>query len=166
NGCGVAEGASGPFYCPVDQKIYLDTSFLDQIAARSPSCGVGGRACQFVQAYVIAQLVGNHVQNLLGILPKAQQAQRTAGSKAQANHIQMQVQLQADCLAGIWAHHSQATWNFIEPEEAEAALGTAGIGETLQRGAQGSASPEQRRRWFSTGLRSGSLASCNTFEAA
>ena len=97
---GVAQAAMGPFYCPADQKIYLDTSFFDQIATRFRGCDVGSKSCQFSQAYVIAHEVGHHVQNLLGILPKAQQAQRAAGSKAAANHIQVQVELQADCLAG------------------------------------------------------------------
>ncbi|MGZ3359711.1 MAG: neutral zinc metallopeptidase, partial [Xanthobacteraceae bacterium] len=101
---GAAQSAMGPFYCPSDQKVYLDTSFFDQIATRFRGCDVGSKACQFSEAYVIAHEVGHHVQNLLGILPKAQQAQRTADSKAAANHIQVQVELQADCLAGVWAN--------------------------------------------------------------
>src|SRR5215470_6530994 len=117
---GVAQSAMGPFYCPVDQKVYLDTSFFDQIATRFRGCDVGSKTCQFSQAYVIAHEVGHHVQNLLGILPKAQQMQRTAGSRADANHIQVQVELQADCLAGVWASHenqylrSQGKPPFIE----------------------------------------------------
>ena len=101
---GAAQSAMGPFYCPADQKVYLDTSFFDEIARRFRGCDVGSRSCQFSQAYVIAHEVGHHVQNLLGILPKAQQAQRAADSKAAANHIQVQVELQADCLAGVWAN--------------------------------------------------------------
>ncbi len=179
---GAAQSAMGPFYCPADQKVYLDTSFFDQIATRFRGCDVGSRTCQFSQAYVIAHEVGHHVQNLLGILPKAQQAQRAADSKAAANHIQVQVELQADCLAGVWANRenemlkSEGKPPFIEPGDVEAALRTAAaIGDdTLQRRARGYVVPdsfthgssEQRQRWFNTGFRSGSVASCNTFAAA
>jgi predicted metalloprotease len=179
---GEAQSAMGPFYCPADQKVYLDTSFFDQIATRFRGCDVGSKTCQFSQAYVIAHEVGHHVQNLLGILPKAQQGQRAADSKAAANHIQVQVELQADCLAGVWANHENETLKsegkppFIEPGDVEAALRTAAaIGDdTLQRRARGYAVPdsfthgssEQRQRWFNTGFRSGSVASCNTFAAA
>ena len=179
---GVAQSAMGPFYCPADQKIYLDTTFFDEIATRFRGCAVGSRSCQFAQAYVIAHEVGHHVQNLLGILPKAQQAQRVAGSKAAANHIQVQVELQADCLAGVWARleneslQRQGKPPFIEPGDVEAALRTAAaIGDdTLQRRAQGYVVPdsfthgsaEQRQRWFETGFRSGQVQSCNTFASA
>jgi uncharacterized protein len=179
---GVAQSAMGPFYCPSDQKVYLDTSFFDQIATRFRGCDVGSKTCQFSQAYVIAHEVGHHVQNLLGILPKAQQAQHGAGSKAAANRIQVQVELQADCLAGVWANRenenlkSQGKPPFIEAGDIEAALRTAAaIGDdTLQKRAQGRVVPdsfthgsaEQRQRWFTTGFRSGTVASCNTFAAA
>jgi predicted metalloprotease len=179
---GVAQSAMGPFYCPSDQKVYLDTSFFDQIATRFRGCDVGSKSCQFSQAYVIAHEVGHHVQNLLGILPKAQQAQHSAGSKAAANHIQVQVELQADCLAGVWANRenenlrSQGKPSFIEPGDIEAALRTAAaIGDdTLQKRSQGRVVPdsfthgsaEQRQRWFTTGFRSGTVSSCNTFAAA
>ena len=179
---GAAQSAMGPFYCPADQKVYLDTSFFDQIATRFRGCDVGSRTCQFSQAYVIAHEVGHHVQNLLGILPKAQQAQRAADSKAAANHIQVQVELQADCLAGVWANRENETLKsegkpaFIEPGDVEAALRTAAaIGDdTLQRRARGYVVPdsfthgssEQRQRWFNTGFRSGSVSSCNTFATA
>ena len=179
---GAAQSAMGPFYCPADQKVYLDTAFFDQIATRFRGCDVGSRTCQFSQAYVIAHEVGHHVQNLLGILPKAQQAQRAADSRAEANHIQVQVELQADCLAGVWANRenemlkSEGKPAFIEPGDVEAALRTAAsIGDdTLQRRARGYVVPdsfthgssEQRQRWFNTGFRSGSVASCNTFAAA
>ena len=129
---GVGMAAMGPFYCPSDQKVYLDTSFFDQIATRFRGCDVGSKSCQFSQAYVIAHEVGHHVQNLLGILPKAQQAQQAAGGKtAAANHIQVQVELQADCRAGVWANReneslkSQGKPAFIEPGDVEAALRTA-----------------------------------------
>jgi predicted metalloprotease len=179
---GVAQAAMGPFYCPADYKIYLDTSFFDQIATRFRGCDVGSRSCQFAQAYVIAHEVGHHVQNLLQILPRAQQAQRAADSKAEANRIQVQVELQADCLAGVWANReneslkSQGKPPFIEPGDIEAALRTAAaIGDdTLQRRSQGYVVPdsfthgssEQRQRWFSAGFKSGSVASCNTFASA
>ena len=179
---GEAQSAMGPFYCPADRKVYLDTSFFDQIATRFHGCDVGSKTCQFSQAYVIAHEVGHHVQNLLGILPKAQQAQRAAGSKAEANHIQVQVELQADCFAGVWANRenemlrSEGRPPFIEPGDVEAALRTAAaIGDdTLQKKARGYAVPdsfthgtsEQRQRWFNAGFRSGSVSSCNTFAAA
>jgi uncharacterized protein len=179
---GAAQAAMGPFYCPADHKIYLDTSFFDQIATRFRGCDVGSKSCQFSQAYVIAHEVGHHVQNLLGILPKAQQAQRAAYNKAVANQIQVQVELQADCLAGVWARlaneslKSEGKPPFIEPGDIEAALRTAAaIGDdTLQRRAQGYVVPdsfthgssEQRKRWFETGFRSGTVQSCNTFASA
>ena len=179
---GEAQSAMGPFYCPADQKVYLDTSFFDQIATRFRGCDVGSKACQFSEAYVIAHEVGHHVQNLLGILPKAQQAQRAADSKAAANHIQVQVELQADCLAGVWANReneslkSEGKPAFIEPGDVEAALRTAAaIGDdTLQRRGQGYVVPdsfthgsaEQRQRWFTAGFKSGSISSCNTFASA
>ena len=171
---GAARSAMGPFYCPDDQKVYLDTSFFDQIATRFRGCDVGSKACQFSEAYVIAHEIGHHVQNQLGILSKAQQAQRVASSRAEANHIQVRVELQADCLAGVWANRqneylkSQGKPPFIEPGDVEAALRTAAaIGDdTLQRRSQGYVVPdsfthgssEQRQRWFETGFRSGSRA--------
>src|SRR6185503_12768312 len=135
---GVAQSAMGPFYCPADQKIYLDTSFFEQIATRFRGCDVGSKACQFSQAYVIAHEVGHHVQNLLGILPKVQQMQANA-DKVQANQAQVRVELQADCLAGVWANRSEQKWKFLEPGDVEAALQTASaIGDDiLQKRAQG-----------------------------
>jgi uncharacterized protein len=175
SGCGFAQSAMGPFYCPTDRKVYLDTSFFQDLERRFRGCDVGSRACQFSQAYVITHEVGHHVQNLLGILPKVQQAQRSM-DKADANQVQVRVELQADCLAGVWAHHSQETWHFIEPGDVEAAMQTsAAIGDDrLQRQAQGYVVPdafthgssEQRTRWFMTGLRSGNVDSCDTFNAA
>jgi len=179
---GLAQSAMGPFYCPADKRVYLDTSFFDQIATRFRGCDIGSRSCQFSQAYVIAHEVGHHVQNQLGILPQAQQAQSRANSKAEANHIQVQVELQADCLAGVWAKRenehlkSQGKLPMIEPGDVEAALRTAAaIGDdTLQRRSQGYVVPdsfthgssEQRQRWFNAGFRSGSVQSCNTFASA
>jgi hypothetical protein len=171
--CGPARSAMGPFYCPLDQKVYLDTSFFREIETRFRGCD--GRSCQFAQAYVIAHEVGHHVQNLLGILPRVQQQQQAANSKAQANRLQVGVELQADCLAGVWANHSQQQWKLLEPGDVEAALRTAAaIGDdTLQKQAQGYAVPDsfthgtsaQRQRWFNAGLKGGTVASCNTFAA-
>jgi predicted metalloprotease len=136
-GCGYAQAAMGPFYCPTDQRIYLDTSFFNDMRVRFRGCT--GKACEFAEAYVIAHEVGHHVQKLLGILPKAQNAQRAAGSKAAANHIQVQVELQADCFGGIWANQSNQRWKSIEPGDVEAALQTAAaIGDDrLQKQSKG-----------------------------
>jgi predicted metalloprotease len=169
---GVAQSATGPFYCPVDQKIYLDTSFFDQIATRLNGCDFGGRSCQFAQAYVIAHLVGSHVQNLLGILAKAEQAQRVADSRTAANRIQVQGRLQADCLAGVWANHeneylkSKGKPPFIEAGDIEPTLEAATGDDSSVGPSQGAhATAEQRQRWFKNGLLSGSVQSCNTFAA-
>jgi hypothetical protein len=172
--CGRAESAMGPFYCPPSKEIYLDTSFFSQLERRFKGCT--GRACEFAQAYVIAHEVGHHVQNLLGILPKVQQAQRAAPSKAEANRMQVRVELQADCFAGVWANHAEAKWKLLQPGDIDAALQTAAaIGDDmLQRRAQGYVVPdsfthgssEQRKRWFTTGFRQGTVKACNTFVAA
>jgi hypothetical protein len=171
--CGAASSAMGPFYCPIDQKVYLDTSFFREIQSRFRGCD--GKSCQFAQAYVIAHEVGHHVQNLLGVLPRVQQQQQAAQGKAEANHLQVEVELQADCFAGVWANHSQQKWNLLEPGDIEAALRTAAaIGDdTLQKQAQGYAVPDsfthgtsaQRQRWFDAGLKGGTVANCNTFGA-
>jgi predicted metalloprotease len=162
----------GPFYCPLDQKVYLDTSFFQDLERRFRACDAGSKTCQFSQAYVIAHEVGHHVQNLLGLLPKVQEAQRDMG-KADANSLQVRVELQADCLAGVWANRAQEKWQFIEPGDVEAAMQTASaIGDDrLQRQSQGYVVPDafthgssaQRTRWFMTGLKSGKVASCDTF---
>ncbi len=172
--CGMAQSAMGPFYCPSDQKIYLDTSFFRDLERRFKGCDAGSRSCQFAQAYVIAHEVGHHVQNQLGILPKVQQQQRAA-SKTDANHLQVKVELQADCFAGIWAAKSDQQWHLIEPGDVEAAMRTAAaIGDDrLQKQAQGYAIPdsfthgssEQRQRWFQAGLKGGNIQACNTFAA-
>jgi predicted metalloprotease len=172
SGCGFAQAAMGPFYCPIDQKVYLDTSFFQDLERRFGACDVGSKACQFSEAYVIAHEIGHHVQNLLGLLPQVQQAQR-AMAQSQANSLQVRVELQADCLAGVWANRAQAKWQFIEPGDVDAALQTASaIGDDrLQRQAQGYVVPDsfthgtsaQRTRWFTTGLKSGDVSSCDTF---
>jgi hypothetical protein len=172
--CGTAQSAMGPFYCPNDREVYLDTSFFRDLETRFRGCS--GKACQFAQAYVIAHEVGHHVQNLLGILPRVQQAQRAAASKAQSNHMQVQTELQADCFAGVWANHAEAQYKFLDPGDIDAALQTAAaIGDDrLQRRTQGTVVPEsfthgsseQRKRWFSTGFKEGTIKACNTFAAA
>jgi uncharacterized protein len=173
--CGTAQSAMGPFYCPNDQRVYLDTAFFRQIETRFRGCDVGSNTCQFAQAYVIAHEIGHHVQNLLGILPKAQQIQASMG-QAKANQLQVRIELQADCLAGVWASRAQQKWSFLEPGDVNAALQTASaIGDdTLQKRAQGYVVPdafthgsaEQRRHWFSTGLKTGAIESCDTFSVA
>jgi len=169
----------GPFYCSADQKVYLDTSYFDEIALRG-GCDFVSKTCQVSQVYVIAHEVGHHVQNLLGILPKAQQAQRAADSRVVANLIQKQVELQADCLAGVWANRenemlkSEGKGTFFGPDDTAAVMQTAAaLGNDTQRRAQGYVVPDsfthgtaqQRQRWFTAGLESGSVRSCNTFAA-
>src|SRR5512134_2389127 len=171
--CGFAQSAMGPFYCPRDQRVYLDTSFFDDLQRRFDACDAGD-ACQFSQAYVIAHEVGHHVQNLLGILPHVREMQQSIG-RSEANRLQVLVELQADCLAGTRAHYSQQRWQFLDPGDVETALRTASaIGDDrLQRQTQGRVVPdafthgssEQRMHWFSTGLRSGDFWSCDTFNA-
>lgn len=172
--CGAAQSAMGPFYCPNDERVYLDTAFFRQIETRFHGCDVGSPACQFAEAYVIAHEVGHHVQNLLGILPKVRDMQSRVND-TRANQLQVRVELQADCLAGLWASRSEAKWKFLDPGDIDAALRTASaIGDdTLQKRAQGYVVPdafthgsaEQRRRWFATGLKGGTLESCDTFSA-
>ena len=174
SGCGVAQSAMGPFYCPIDQKVYLDTSFFQDLERRFRACDVGSKTCQFSQAYVIAHEIGHHVQNLLGILPKVEQAKQGI-EQSDANALQVRVELQADCLAGVWANRAQAKWQFIEPGDVEAALQTASaIGDDrLQRQTQGYVVPDafthgtsaQRTRWFTIGFKSGQVASCDTLRS-
>jgi predicted metalloprotease len=174
SGCGFAQAAMGPFYCPIDQKVYLDTSFFQDLERRFGACDIGSKTCQFSQAYVIAHEIGHHVQNVLGLLPQVQQAQH-AMAQAESNSLQVRVELQADCLGGVWANRAQAKWEFIEPGDVESALQTASaIGDDrLQRQARGYVVPDsfthgssaQRSQWFTTGLKSGDVASCDTFRA-
>lgn len=169
SGCGVAQSAMGPFYCPLDGKIYLDTSFFRDMQTK---LGGGG---DFAYAYVIAHEMGHHVQDLLGILPKAQAAQKNAASQAQANAISVRIELQADCLAGVWAANANRNNNVLEQGDIEQAIATAqAIGDDrLQRSGQGYVVPDsfthgssaQRVQWFSRGLQSGKVSDCNTFKA-
>lgn len=164
--CGGATAAMGPFYCPIDKKVYLDTSFFADMKRRF---GGGG---DFAYAYVIAHEIGHHVQDQLGILGKAQAAQRSAfGSRA--NAISVRIELMADCFAGVWAANAQAKYHVIEPGDVQKAIATAqAIGDDrLQRATQGTVVPDsfthgssaQRVHWFETGLKSGLVDSCNTF---
>lgn len=175
-GCGgVAQSAMGPFYCPADRKVYLDTSFFRDIEQRFRGCQVGSPSCKFAQAYVVAHEVGHHVQNVLGILPKVQERQRQV-SRTDANQLQVMVELQADCLAGVWARGADEKWKIVEPGDVEAAMRTAAaIGDDrLQKQSRGYVVPdsfthgssEQRQRWFLTGFKEGTIAACNTFRAA
>jgi uncharacterized protein len=173
-GCGMAQSAMGPFYCPLDKRIYLDTAFFSDLQNKFGGC-TSSTACQFSEAYVIAHEVGHHVQDELGTLGKATSAQRAASSQAQANAIQVRIELQADCLAGVWANRAQKKHNFLDPGDVDEALQTASaIGDDrLQKESQGYAVPdsfthgtsEQRKRWFMNGFKSGDVSACNTFTA-
>lgn len=164
--CGLASAATGPFYCPGDHKLYIDLSFYDELKNRFGAPG------DFAQAYVIAHEVGHHVQTLLGISEQVQRAKRGA-SQAEANGIQVRMELQADCLAGLWAHHADRKNNILDPGDINEALGAAAaIGDDrLQRQAQGYVVPdafthgtsEQRQRWFRIGFDKGRMESCDTF---
>jgi predicted metalloprotease len=166
--CGTGQSAMGPFYCPGDRRVYLDLDFFDTLARRLGAPG------QFAQAYVIAHEVGHHVQNLLGITNKVD-ALRVHETATQANAVSVRVELQADCLAGVWANHSQQGKGWLEQGDIESAINAAAqIGDdTLQRDAGASVRPEtfthgtsaQRVAWFRRGLDSGSVKQCNTFEA-
>jgi uncharacterized protein len=167
SGCGGTQAAMGPFYCPRDQKVYLDTSFFDDMKRR---LGGGG---EFAYAYVISHEVGHHVENLLGILPKVQSAQQRAMSRGDTNNLSVRVELMADCLAGVWAANTERKYQFLQPGDLEAAVNTAqAIGDDrLQKASQGYAVPDsfthgssaQRVQWLSVGLKSGQVNSCNTF---
>ena len=163
--CGHGSAAMGPFYCPEDQRIYIDLNFFDTMARQ---LGAGG---DFAQAYVISHEVGHHVQNLLGISAMANKA-RSRIPPVQANALSVRVELQADCLAGVWAHHSQRSKGWLEQGDIEEAINAAAqIGDdTLQRKTQGEVVPEsfthgtssQRTGWFRRGLESGNMADCDT----
>ena len=167
SGCGGAQSAMGPFYCPRDRKVYLDTAFFQDMKRR---LGGGG---DFAYTYVIAHEIGHHVQNLLGILPKVQAAQLAAASKGEANNLSVRVELMADCLAGVWAANAERKYQFLEAGDLETAVATAqAIGDDrLQQSAQGFAVPDsfthgtaaQRVQWLNAGLKSGEVDSCNTF---
>jgi uncharacterized protein len=173
--CAFAQSAMGPFYCPRDQRIYLDTSFFEDMQRKFGACS-NSNACKFSEAYVIAHEVGHHVQDELGILPRVMQAQQASSSKVEANQLQVRVELQADCLAGIWANRAQQKYKFLDPGDVDQALQTASaIGDDrLQKETQGYVVPdafthgtsEQRKRWFMNGFNSGQISACNTLSAS
>jgi hypothetical protein len=167
--CGLAQAAMGPFYCPNDQKVYVDLAFYRQLRQQLGAPG------DFAQAYVIAHEVGHHVQHLLGIDQKVQSAQRRLPQR-DANQLSVRLELQADCLAGVWAHHTGTQRATLEPGDIEEALNAASrIGDdTLQRQSSGRVRPDsfthgssaQRQRWFARGLKSGSMDACDSFREA
>src|SRR6202451_1518426 len=173
--CAFAKSAMGPFYCPRDQRVYLDTSFFDDMQRKFGACS-DSAACKFSEAYVIAHEVGHHVQNELGILPQVTQAQQAASSKVEVNQLQVKIELQADCLAGVWANRAQQKHSFLDPGDVDQALQTASaIGEhRLAKEVQGYVVPdsfthgtsEQRKRWFSNGFNGGQVNGCNTLSAS
>ncbi|MDA5193243.1 KPN_02809 family neutral zinc metallopeptidase [Govanella unica] len=168
--CGTGQAATGPFYCPADQKIYLDLSFFQELRDRFAAPG------EFAEAYVIAHEVGHHVQDLLGISQKVQAARQRAGSEAAANALSVRLELQADCYAGLWAKRTDAAKGILEPGEFQQAIAAAtAIGDDrLQKQARGVVVPEsfthgtsaQRVRWFERGFENTDPASCDTFKAA
>jgi hypothetical protein len=165
--CGTGQSAMGPFYCPGDQKVYLDMGFFETLRSRMGAPG------DFAQAYVVAHEVAHHVQNQLGITGKVD-ALRGRISEQEMNALSVRVELQADCFAGVWAHHSQKSKGWLERGDIEEALNAAAqIGDdNIQRKTQGTIVPEsfthgssqQRMTWFKRGLESGSTQQCNTFE--
>lgn len=168
SGCGTAQSAMGPFYCPLDQTVYLDTSFFAEMKNR---LGAGG---DFAYAYVIAHEVGHHVENQLGILPKVQEMQQRVGRR-EANALSVRVELMADCLAGDWAYHANQKSRIIEQGDIEEAMNAASqIGDDkLQKQSQGYVVPDsfthgssaQRMEWFQRGFKSGDIRQCDTFKA-
>ena len=168
SGCGYASAQMGPFYCPADQKIYLDQSFFDTLAQEHSAPG------DFAQAYVLAHEIGHHIQNLQGTLSQTHKAkQRWGGSSAKSNALQVKVELQADCYAGVWAHHAHKQFGILETGDVEEALQAASsIGDdTLQKQAGRRVNPDgfthgsasQRMQWLRRGLKSGDLKMCHTF---
>jgi len=167
--CGFSQAAVGPFYCPGDQKVYIDLGFYEELRTRFHAPG------DFAEAYVIAHEVGHHVQNLLGISEKVAEAQQR-GSREQANALSVRVELQADCLAGVWANHANEAKHILEQGDIESGLNAASaIGDDrLQMQSRGYVSPEsfthgssaQRVRWFKQGLENGSVKQCDTFRTS
>ncbi|MEG2581002.1 KPN_02809 family neutral zinc metallopeptidase, partial [Comamonas sp.] len=167
--CGTGQSAMGPFYCPGDQKVYIDLSFYDQLKNQLGAPG------DFAQAYVIAHEVGHHVQNLLGISGQVDQM-RGRVSKVEYNKLSVKLELQADCLAGVWAHHADSQRQILEQGDVQEAMNAAAkIGDdALQKAQTGQIVPDsfthgssaQRQRWFKTGLQTGSVQSCDTFSAS
>lgn len=165
--CGTGQAAMGPFYCPADKKVYIDLGFYDEMKNRFNAPG------DFAQAYVIAHEVGHHIQNLMGTSDKVQQARQSARNDAEANQYSVRLELQADCYAGVWAHHADGKNRILEAGDVEEAMrAAAAIGDdALQKQAQGYTVPdsfthgtsEQRMRWFNQGLTVGDINKCDTF---
>jgi predicted metalloprotease len=165
--CGRANSGAGPFYCPGDQKVYIDLSFWNELETQFKAAG------DFAQAYVIAHEVGHHIQTITGISKQVREAQSRA-SKAQQNQLQVLMELQADCYAGIWAHHAERSRQILEQGDIEEALAAASaVGDdTIQKRMQGYVQPEsfthgtaqQRMQWFKRGLETGSMQACDTFK--
>ncbi len=166
--CGTGQAAMGPFYCPADRKVYIDLGFYETLKNRLGAPG------DFAQAYVIAHEVGHHVQNLLGISSRVDQM-RGRVSQVEYNHLSVRLELQADCFAGVWAHHAQNARQILEQGDVEEAMNAAAkIGDdALQRASGGAVVPDsfthgtsaQRQRWFRTGLDAGSIKACDTFSS-
>jgi predicted metalloprotease len=165
SGCGTAQAAMGPFYCPVDRRVYLDASFFEEMRRK---LGGGG---DFAYAYVVAHEVGHHIQNTLGILPRVEQMKQRA-SERDANALSVRVELQADCFAGVWAFHVQQMGRMEKGDIEEAMNAASAIGDDkLQKAGQGYVVPDsfthgssdQRTRWFMSGFRSGTMKTCDTF---
>lgn len=166
SGCGHASAQMGPFYCPVDEKVYLDLGFFDELGKKYNATG------DFAQAYVLAHEIGHHIQNMEGTLSKVQKMKQQARGNKDANQLQVKVELQSDCYAGVWAHHAHKRFNILEQGDVEEALRAASaIGDdALQKQAQGYVVPdsfthgssEQRVEWFRKGIKSGNIASCDT----
>jgi predicted metalloprotease len=173
-GCGMAQSAMGPFYCSQDKQIYLDMSFFQDMQNKYDACS-SENACRFSEAYVVAHEVGHHVQDELGTLPRVFAQQQVASTKAQANALQVRIELQADCYAGVWANRAQKKHSFLDPGDVDQALQTASaIGDDrLEKEVQGYVVPDsfthgtsvQRARWFSSGFKSGELSACDTMSA-
>lgn len=169
SGCGTAQSAMGPFYCPNDHKIYIDLAFYKELKNKFGASG------DFAQAYVLAHEIGHHIQNLAGTLDKVEYAKRRVqGGKAEANQLQVRTELQADCYAGVWAHDAQQKFHMLEKGDLEEALNAANsIGDdNIQKRSQGFAVPhsfthgssKQRVEWFGRGLKNGDLNDCQTFD--
>lgn len=166
--CGFAQAAMGPFYCPADQTVYIDLSFYEDLKTRHQAPG------DFAQAYVVAHEVGHHIQNVLGIAGEVSRLQRQV-SEAQANDLSVRLELQADCLAGVWGYHAETKRDLLERGDIQEALAAASaIGDDrLQMQSRGYVAPdsfthgssEQRVRWFTTGIQTGDINQCSTFEA-
>jgi len=163
--CGLAGSATGPFYCPGDEKLYIDLGFYDQLAQRFGASG------DFAEAYVIAHEVGHHVQNVLGILPKYHQLRQNM-SQREANALSVRVELQADCFAGVWAHYEQQKGYLEAGDMQEALTAAAAVGDdNIQRKTQGTVVPDsfnhgtsaQRQKWFQVGFDTGEVGACDTF---